>query len=185
MRTGARAAVALVIALAGACFVPSQHAGAGGSVWYFDRDRYEPGDVVVAAAAVSWGHNSDLGTPDDGPYGVWIATNDSLGARSHAEQVEWARYVTDVRIEPGPGDIDGVRYAPNIARARFVLPDVPPGYYALLHCNYPCTKALGDITFGGFWVGTPAEGSTEKTTRSQLPAGLGAAPVVADPRFTG
>jgi hypothetical protein len=145
VRTGARAAVALVIALAGACFVPSQHAGAGGSVWYFDRDRYEPGDVVVAAAAVSWGHNSDLGTPDDGPYGVWIATNDSLGARSHAEQVEWARYVTDVRIEPGPGD----------------------------------------ITFGGFWVGTPAEGSTEKTTRSQLPAGLGAAPVVADPRFTG
>lgn len=130
-------------------------AAAGGSVWYFDRPFYEPGDRVVAGTAVTWSHLASLGTPDDGPYGVWIERAGPELPSSLAARVERARYVTDVRIEQGPGEINGVRYGPNIARAEFTLPDVPPGFYALLHCNYPCTTQLGDITWGSFWVGPP------------------------------
>jgi hypothetical protein len=153
--------VAVSALLASACAFASP-ASAGGAVWDFDRPYYEPGDIVRAATSVGWGHNDQLGTPDDGPYGVWIQvwTGWAAGAagESLAEQIESARYVTDVRIELGPQVLNGFLQGPNIARVEFRLPAIAPGLYALLHCNDPCTTPLGDITWGHFWVGPPQAG---------------------------
>jgi hypothetical protein len=157
MRPGVRAAIVSLIVLAGTCVAFNAPAFAGGSNWSFDRPVYEPGDVVLASTAVAWAHNPRLGTPDDGPFGAWIAPIgvDDERERPYAEQIEWARYVTDVRVDVGPGLVNGMRVGPNVARATFVLPVLAPGQYELLHCNYPCTTTLGDITYGTFWVGPP------------------------------
>jgi len=164
-----RGVVCCLAVIAGTC-VLAQPAGAGGSVWYFDRPFYEPGDLVVAGAAVSWGHWPELGTPDDGPFGAWIAPWQE-SAEGHAvggvaEQIERARYVADLRIVAGGDRINGVGYGPNVAWVEFRLPTVEPGLYSLLHCNYPCTKPLGDITWGMFWVGPPPPGAIPTTGQS-------------------
>jgi len=165
--------------------VLAQPAGAGGSVWYFDRPFYEPGDLVVAGAAVSWGHWPELGTPEDGPYGAWIipwqepAEGHAVGGV--AEQIERARYVADVRIVVGGDRINGVGYGPNVAWVEFPLPAVAPGLYSLLHCNYPCTKPLGDITWGLFWVGPPPPGAIPTSGQSAPDA---APPPVPEPPST-
>jgi hypothetical protein len=82
------------------------------------------------------------------------------------EQIERARCVTDLRIVEGGDRINGVGYGPNVAWVEFRLPAVAPGLYSLLHCNYPCTKRLGDITWGLFWVGPPDPGGITTTGQS-------------------
>lgn len=156
LRTATRAGlVALVLATGIVLYTPTD-AHAGGANWYFDRPSYEPGDVVIATTPVTWGHNPQLGTPEDGPYGAWIEEMPGPEAppSTLAERVEFARYMTDVAIEAPPA-VDGQQPGGGKARVEFVLPDVPPGFYMLLHCNYPCTTQLGDITGGAFWVGPP------------------------------
>jgi hypothetical protein len=164
-----RGVVFCLAVVAGTC-VLAQPAGAGGSVWYFDRPFYEPGDLVVAGAAVSWGHWPELGTPDDGPFGAWIIRwsepAPGLAGADVPEQIERARYVGDLRIVVGGDRINGVGYGPNVAWVEFRLPNVAPGPYSLLHCNYPCTKPLGDITWGLFWVGPPPPGGIPTSGQS-------------------
>jgi len=185
-RTATVALVAL-LAVAGACAL-APPAVAGGAVWYFDRPSYEPGDVVRAGAAVSWEHSEILGTPDDGPYGAWIAPvadwRVGFAPLAVAEQIEVSRYVGDVRIELGPQEIDGGRYGPNVARVEFRLPPVAPGLYTLLHCNYPCTTALGDITWGVFWVGPPEPGAPSTSGQTPPPVITTAPPTIAAPTTT-
>ena len=91
-------------------------AAAGGSQWSFDREFYLPGDLVAAAAPVAWVHNAQLGTPRDGPYTAWIARNDDMSPFDAS--VKDARYVGDLRVEEGCGDISGARFCPNIAACR-------------------------------------------------------------------
>ncbi len=74
-----------------------------------------------------------------------------------------------MRIEPGPQEINGIRYGPNVARLEFRLPPVPPGLYSVLHCNYPCTTTLGDIIGGVFWVGAPQPGAPSTSGQTPLP----------------
>lgn len=148
--------VPLLVALA--LLLTAGHARAGGGAWVFDRPYYEPGDVVIATTIAQWGHNPSLGSPEDGPYGVWITPHRPLGpppGSTLADWIESARYVTDVRIEASQ-DTDGNALGWARVRAEFTLPDVPPGLYSLLHCNYPCTTYLGDISgMSVFWVGPP------------------------------
>jgi hypothetical protein len=162
---------ALVLAVS-TCAI-AHPARAGGSNWDFDHPFYEPGDLVVASAAVSWAHYDTLGTPEDGPYGAWITRVGSRdpwpGTVPLADLIERSRYVGDVRIEPGFGDINGMRVGPNIARVEFRLPQIEPGLYSLMHCNYPCTTQLGDITNGVFWVGPPDPDGVQTSGHSTRP----------------
>lgn len=180
MRTIARASMTGLVALTFAVTALGGTAGAGGSTWYFEQPSYEPGDIVRAGAAVSWGHDGTLGTPEDGPYGAWIVPHEATESMMWGNSPDitpliqqHGRYVADVEIELGPGPINGVLYGPNVARVAFELPRVAPGFYTLVHCNWPCTTFLGDILSGAFWVGPPAPGGL--ATTGHMP--LGTAPV--------
>lgn len=159
-------------------------AGAGGSNWEFDAQRYQPGDRAFAWASVAWEHNDDLGTPGDGPYGAWLWRFDPTATANHPYGTipDDAIRVADVVISLEPYDAGGVRFGPHHATVEFVVPGVPPGQYELLHCNDPCTTTLGDITFGSFQVvGTPGTTTTTTTSPPPPPTTLvSAAPLVAD-----
>jgi hypothetical protein len=141
--------------------------GAGGSNWDFDRDRYQPGDQAFAWASVAWEHNSDLGTPDDGPYGAWLLRD---GPTHDLNTIpDEAVRVADVEISEGPylAD-DGLRYGPHHATVSFTVPDLAPGDYQLIHCNIPCTTWLGDITFGFFRITAGPAATTTTTTAAPV-----------------
>jgi hypothetical protein len=175
VRTGARVAVALAIALAGACFVPATPAAAGGSTWKLDRESYEVGDVVTAWAPISWGHNPDLGTPEDGPFFAWVGpVGPGSGWGSAAFVPEGTVRVGELDVHPEPYDAGSVRFGPHHARLAFTVPDLPPGQYQIWHCDDPCTTTLGDLTWGTFWIGPVGER-----------VGSSPQPVRAAPSFTG
>jgi hypothetical protein len=121
---------------------------AGGAVWHFDDVEYQPGDIAEATTAVAWSHNSSLGTPEDGPFVIYLAPMDSV-AESWPGLPDGSIPVGIVEIHVGPYQgADGESYGPNHAVARFEIPDVPPGEYQIAHCNSPCTRTLGDIIGG-------------------------------------
>lgn len=120
---------------------------AGGAVWPFEG-YHEPGEVVESSTAVAWGHNADLGRPEDGPYLVYLAPAGDA-------DVEWSLIpeggllVGIVEVHEGPYTRpNGDSHGPHHAIARFEIPDVPPGVYQISHCNDPCTTTLGDIIGG-------------------------------------
>jgi hypothetical protein len=154
MRTGARVAIAVVIALAGACFVADSPAEAGGSTWMLDRESYEPGDVATGWASVSWEHNPDLGTPEDGPYFAFVApVGPGFGFGAAATIPDGALRVAEIQIHLEPYDAGGLKFGPHHATLDFTVPDLAPGMYEVWHCNDPCTTTLGDLTWGTFWIG--------------------------------
>ena len=121
---------------------------AGGAVWHFDDVEYQPGDIAEATTAVAWSHNSSLGTPEDGPYVIYLAPQGAV-AESWPGLPDGSVPVGIVEIHLGPYlGADGEWYGPNYAVARFEIPDVSPGGYQITHCNSPCTKTLGDIIGG-------------------------------------
>lgn len=121
---------------------------AGGSVWHFDDAEYQPGDIAEATTAVAWSHNSSLGTPDDGPFVIYLAPQGAV-AESWPGLPDGSLPVGIVEIHLGPyRGADGEWYGPNYAVARFEIPDVSPGEYQIAHCNSPCTRTLGDIIGG-------------------------------------
>jgi hypothetical protein len=121
---------------------------AGGAVWHFDDAEYQPGDIAEATTSVAWSHDGSLGTPDDGPFVIYLAPMDSV-AESWPGLPDGSIPVGIVEIHVGPYQrADGESYGPNHAVARFEIPDVPPGEYQIAHCNSPCTKTLGDIIGG-------------------------------------
>ncbi len=131
---------------------------AGGSTWSTDRASYEPGDTAVVYAAVSWGHNDQLGSPEDGPFGVWLAPAGDPFTEPIAPTAG-AVYVGDIEL-----DVVDVNMGPHVASVEFVMPDLPDGEYAIQHCNQPCTTSLGDITFGYLTVGAVSTTTAPTTT---------------------
>ncbi|HEY4606112.1 MAG TPA: hypothetical protein VIH55_00570, partial [Acidimicrobiia bacterium] len=129
---------------------------AGGSVWHFEGE-YQPGDVAVSTTSVAWGHNSDLGTPADGPYLIYLAPEPPPDQVQPGEP-DQEMLVGVVEIVLGPFQAeDGEWYGPNHAIARFEIPDVAPDSYQISHCNEACTKTFGDIIGG--WGLTVVSGS--------------------------
>ena len=121
---------------------------AGGAVWHFDDQEYQPGDIAEATTAVAWSHNGSLGTPDDGPFIIYLAPQEAV-AESWPGLPDGSIPVGIVEIHLGPyQEADGDWYGPHHAVARFEIPDVSPGEYQIAHCNSPCTKTLGDIIGG-------------------------------------
>lgn len=121
---------------------------AGGSVWHFDDQEYQPGDIAEATTTVAWSHNSSLGTPEDGPFVIYMAPQDAV-AEAWPGLPDGSVPVGIVEIHLGPyQEADGEWYGPHHAIARFEIPDVSSGDYQIAHCNSPCTKMLGDIIGG-------------------------------------
>jgi len=121
---------------------------AGGSVWHFDDAEYQPGEIAEATTTVAWSHNGSLGTPEDGPFVLYLAPQDAV-AESWPGLPDGSIPVGIVEIHLGPyQETDGEWYGPHHAVARFEIPDVSPGEYQIAHCNSPCTKTLGDIIGG-------------------------------------
>ena len=114
---------------------------AGGSVWHFDR-YYQPGEHVESSTTAAWGHNPNLGTPEDGPYFVYMATDENLSSWPGI-QPDWMLVgVVDVSRLGTPNASSAT------ATARFEIPDVAAGEYHIFHCNDPCTTTLGDVVGG-------------------------------------
>jgi hypothetical protein len=136
-------------------------AEAGGSTWEFPDPEVAPGETVFAWVQVAWEHNPSLGTPADGPWLAWIQpVGAQQAANPRQDGVGGAIFVGEVMVFDEPYDAGGVRFGPHHATISFVLPDVPSGEYELVHCNDPCTKSLGDVTWGSFRVVRAGGGAT-------------------------
>jgi hypothetical protein len=123
-------------------------AWAGAAVWHFEG-YHQPGDIVESTTTVAWDHSSDLGTPEDGPYFVYLAEDD-VPADSWPAIPEDALLVgiVEVRLGPVSSGREAFSLGPNHAIARFEIPDVAAGTYQGFHCNDRCTTTLGDIIGG-------------------------------------
>ena len=120
---------------------------AGGAVWHFDGE-HQPGDIAVSVTSVAWDHDSELGTPAEGPYLIYLVP-EAAGTEAWPDGPAEGMLVGVVEIAFGPFQAeDGEWYGPHHAIARFEIPDVAPGSYLISHCNDPCTNTLGDITGG-------------------------------------
>ena len=152
---------------------------AGGSAWTFGDDEYLPGQIVETTTSVAWGHNADLGTPDDGPYFLYLAEA-SREWRQWPPDPEGTMLVGIVEITLGPFEAeDGVLHGPHGATARFEIPDIPPGEYQVIHCNDPCTTQLGDVIGGwGLQVGAGSEGRPPETIAAEVMAAIAADPLL-------
>ena len=148
----------LILAVIAATVIASATtASAGGSVWLFEESEYQPGDVAESTTSVAWGHDSSLGTPEDGPYLIYLAPIDA-SATTWPGIPDAAMLVGIVEIHLGTYRAeDGDLYGPHHAVARIEMPDAAPGEYQIFHCNDPCTKTLGDLIGG--WGITVVAGS--------------------------
>jgi hypothetical protein len=144
---------------------------AGGGMWKFDREGYEPGEVATAVVGVAWEHDPELGTPAEGPYFAYLFPVDSVLTKPWPNPPDGALLVGEVEVGPGPvEEAPGFRVGPNHARLRFTVPSLPAGRYEVRVCNRPCTKSLGDITWGVVAVGATASGpGAAATTASASP----------------
>jgi hypothetical protein len=127
-------------------------AGAGGSQWTFDQPSYLPGEVATARGDFGPGC-CDRGWLDDGPYLAWITPYPADGELPDRE----ALLVGDVRLTQEPIRFGDQTSFVNVATVVFVVPDVRPGPYVLLHCNDPCTAPLGDLVQGLLWIGSAGD----------------------------
>jgi hypothetical protein len=140
-------------------------AGAGGSNWTFDQPSYLPGEVATARGDFGPGC-CDRGWLDDGPYLAWITPYPADGELPDGE----ALLVGDVRLAQEPIRWNDQTSFVNVATVVFVVPDVPPGPYVLLHCNDPCTAPLGDLVQGLLWIGPPGDlAALTPTTTTTIP----------------
>lgn len=138
--------VSVLVLVLVSTWVATLAAAGGGAVWEFER-YHEPGDHVEATTAVAWGHHASLGTPQDGPYFVYLAP--VAVEFAWPEPPEEALLVGLVEVREGPYQEGEFLMGPHHAIARFEIPDIEPGSYQILHCNDPCTTTLGDIV--GSW----------------------------------
>lgn len=133
--------------LAAILMIASVAYGGGGAIWEFEG-YHRPGDIVGSTTAVTWDYDAAPGTPQDGPYLLYLAPMD-IHLDSWPQVPEEGLLVGIVEVHEGPfTDDDRSSYGPHHAVARFEIPDLPTGRYQILHCNDPCTKTLGNIVGG-------------------------------------
>ncbi len=164
----------LAVGLLGLLLLAAEPAAAGGSTWNTDAGHYAPGDTALIWAPVSWGHNTDLGDPADGPYGVWLSgpgTQETYGTVPPG-----AVYVGDIEVDAIEVDV-----GPHVASAEFTVPDLSDGTYDIVHCDWPCTTPLGDITFGALVVDRDGVLPTPTTTTLAEPTTTVPSPTTVPP----
>jgi hypothetical protein len=176
-----RSALLAVGAVASVAVVTAGPAFAGGSNWHFEHESYEPGETAHGVAAIAWEHNSQLGTPDDGPFYVYLI--DATRTVEHS----WRPTADAIRvgvIETTEGPVEeqpGMWVGPHGAKVSFTVPDLPDGKYAVLHCNDPCTTSLADITDGFLTIGPVVIDEPTTTTTSSPVVATASAPPQPDP----
>lgn len=118
-------------------------AAGGGAVWNADKQFYRPGERARLATSVQWGYSRRAGTPADGPYYAYL-----VPAGYAWDAGFWAVRKDGASI--GTIRITKVDRLSRVARATidFAVPEVAAGDYEVRHCNRPCTKTFGDITWG-------------------------------------
>jgi hypothetical protein len=132
-----------------AAFAAPAHAG--GSAWLPEKTSYSPGELAAARGDFGAGC-CDRGWVDDGPYRVWLV--------AYGEQALTALDLPSTAIPVGELHVERQQYgwaggvmSKWVASIEFVVPDVPPGPYQLVHCTEPCGRGLGDLMYAFFWVG--------------------------------
>lgn len=110
-------------------------AWAGGTWLQFDQEAYAPGETARAKARSGPGQ---LGWVDDGPFYAYLTD-------SHASQPQDG-------IPLGVLVLDEETTSSVRVTIEFDVPDVPPGEYAVVYCNAPCTEGLGDLIGGTLTV---------------------------------
>ena len=150
-----------VLGILGACaFVlgGAVPAHAGGSLLHFERDHYEPGERAVASGRFGPGC-CDRGWLEHGPYHAWLVPYHETQA-AEATLPNGVVPIGEVRLSQAPYQVNGQTYFHHTATVEFDVPELPPGRYAVHHCNDPCTKELGDITGAMLQVGAPPPTTT-------------------------
>jgi hypothetical protein len=149
-------------ALAGAVFtlalvavlVAAEAAAAGGSWLSPVRDRYEPGDTVTL---VGYGSGfGSLGSVADGPFFAYLRRlEDPHLVPNQFQMAPFTPQATDLPL--GQLLLEDTRrtdYAAYRVSLRFRLPsNLPAGRYGVIYCDATCTKGLGDLVGGVFFVG--------------------------------
>ena len=158
MRRGAvsrlfRGVVSIVVVAAACLAVSTSPVSAGGSNWYFERERFQPGDRAFVWAAIAWAHNPTLGTPEEGPYHAYVVPYTADTALNPVIDGS-ATPVGDLLISLEPYGTGAVRFGPHHAELTFTIPNLPPGQYALTHAN-DAGKQVGDLVASRFWIDAP------------------------------
>jgi len=170
----------LSLAILGLLLLAADPAGAGGSSFEFDRATYHPGDPAFA-----WSTLYLPDSTDDGPYGAWLAPVDAAMASPGIPPD--AVYVGDITMHDGPYEPSNV-ISPRHARIAFTVPDLPPGEYTIVNCNWPCTAPITDITWGGTMVvagpASPPPAPTTTTTTTTPPEATVATTTAPAPTMT-
>jgi hypothetical protein len=137
-----RAVVAGTIALVLVSALVSA-AQAGGAVFEFEREYYQPGDRVVGRVTFGRGSGEPI-RADSGPFIAYL-----MKGNTYID----APQVPDGAIPVGPMTITHIDSGTWLARMEFTLPEVPPGGYSIGYCNDPCTSSsLGELMGGWFDV---------------------------------
>ena len=139
MRRAAIAATLLTALTAGL----NSTASAGGAVFDFERDHYQPGDRVSGRETFGRGSGEPI-RADAGPFVAYLMKS---------SRYIHAPHVPDDAIPVGPMTISHIDSGTWLAHVEFTLPDVPPGSYSVGYCNDPCTNSsLGELMGGWFRV---------------------------------
>jgi len=145
----------LTLASAALVLLAVPPAAAGGvSEFEFPRRVYTPGEVAVGRTAFD-AHLRGQPRIQDGPF--------------HAYLLPEGRWIDPPRIQAGAVRVGVVRFTgPNlegtwfdrVAVVRFVVPDLPSGFWEVGICNDPCRDSMvGDLYGGQIAVmRTPLEG---------------------------
>lgn len=147
-----RVATSVLVLAASSVLVSADPVAAGGSNWTFDRERYQPGDTAFAWAQIAWEHNPTLGTPREGPYHAVLEPYPSYG--------EPRVRVGDITISLDPYQAGSMRFGPHHAEISFMIPNLPPGQYVLVHAN-ESGKTVGDLSGATvIWIDAPSVRAT-------------------------
>ena len=157
----AKRLIATLTMIAAALLLPIPQAGAGGGSWLMFEGQdpnSEPvlawGEHVHATAGLSLNNvvsgkrrGGAWAGPDQGPFFGYIAAR---------KDVNWGPFPPPL---PDDAVLVGQVVFSKTSDSRvmdltldFVMPELEPGYYSLLHCNDPCTRQIGDTMSTAFTV---------------------------------
>lgn len=135
-----------MIALALLAFRPDA-AQAGGAVWNFNKEIFQPGER--ATGRVTFGSGSNEGKVSDGPFQGYLVPG--TGGIDPPKIPANAIPVGEIAIRSNGGASQW------IASISFTVPNATSGRYALEMCNQPCrVSAVEEISFGSVIIAASA-----------------------------
>lgn len=148
----------ILILVAAVLLVPAPAKGGGGALWRFEghgsfvEPVFESGEEVHASTKLFLSEVGPKqkgyawwGGPQQGPFFGYVVAR-------HGTKWPFAPPLPDSAIPVGQ-----VRFSNGNDRSinvtlDFVVPELEPGTYVLLHCNDPCTRLIGTTMAAAFSV---------------------------------